>query len=92
MAGCLVVFSSLNQVALLKRSLYQKGVFVEMQRTPHCLSTTGCGFAIRCERYELRLLEEECRRLSIEHGGTFEEEVQNGTLRYRFLDASEFGR
>jgi hypothetical protein len=92
MARFLVVFASLNQVALLKRSLYRRGVFVEMQRTPHCLSTTGCGFALRCKHSELQLLGEECRRLKTSPGGIFEETLQDETLHYHPLNASEFGR
>jgi hypothetical protein len=92
MATCLVVFASLNQVALLKRSLYRMGVFVEMQRTPHCLSTTGCSFALRCERHELPLLQMKCKEMSIEPGGIFEETRQADGAHYVTLNASELGR
>ena len=69
----LVVFASLNQVALLKRALYRDGVYVEMVRTPHCYSFSGCSFALRCQLDELSLLEELCRRWKIEPGGVFAE-------------------
>lgn len=73
MASCLVVFASLNQVALLKRDLYRNGVFVEMLRTPLCLSSTGCSFAVRCKTAELPLLLQSCKKRSINPGGIFEE-------------------
>jgi len=41
----LVVFASLNQVALLKRALYREGVYAEMVRTPRCYLFSGCSFA-----------------------------------------------
>jgi hypothetical protein len=69
----LVVFASLNQVALLKRALYRDGVYVEMVRTPHCYSFSGCSFALRCQLDELSLLEELCRKWKIEPGGVFAE-------------------
>lgn len=69
----LVVFASLNQVALLKRALYRDGVFVEMVRTPHCYSFSGCSFALRCQADELPMLEEICRKWKIEPGGVFAE-------------------
>lgn len=69
----LVVFASLNQVALLKRALYREGVFVEMVRTPHCFSFSGCSFALRCQLGELPMLDEICRKWKIEPGGVFEE-------------------
>jgi len=69
----LVVFASLNQVALLKRALYHEGVFVEMVRTPHCYSFSGCSFALRCQLDELSLLIEVCRNWKIEPGGVFAE-------------------
>lgn len=92
MSSCLVVFASLNQVALLKRSLYRMGVYVEMQRTPHCLSTTGCGFALRCERSELPLLQTKCKELTIEPGGIFVETGQAESPHYFSLGASELGQ
>jgi len=69
----LVVFASLNQVALLKRALYRDGVYVEMVRTPHCYSFSGCSFALRCQLDELSLLEELCGKWKIEPGGVFAE-------------------
>ena len=83
MPDCLVVFASLNHVALLKRALYRNGVFVEMQRTPHCLSATGCGFALRCSAPELSAIEEQCRCLAIAPGGAFEEHLNDGRIEYR---------
>jgi hypothetical protein len=87
-----VVFASLNQVALLKRSLYRMGVFVEMQRTPLCLSVTGCGFALRCERPELALLQRKCKELMIEPGGSFEEAGQADDPRYISLGSLEINQ
>jgi hypothetical protein len=92
MARILVIFASLNQVALLKRSLYRMGVYVEMQRTPHCLSATGCGFALRCEPSELTLLRMKCKELRIEPGGFFEETGQAEERHYRSLGSLEIDR
>jgi hypothetical protein len=89
MARLLAVFASLNQVALLKRSLYQMGVFVEMRRTPHCLSTTGCGFALQCERSELPLLQMKCEELMIESGGIFQESSRSDSPQFVSLDSLE---
>jgi hypothetical protein len=72
-ARWLAVFASLNQVALLKRALYREGVYVEMVRTPHCFSSTGCSFALRCQHSELSLLDRICHQCKIEPGGIFEE-------------------
>ena len=47
----LVVFASLNQVALLKRALNREGVYVDMLRTPRCLlplvAALPCGANLR---------------------------------------------
>ncbi len=72
MSDCLVVFTSLNQVALLKRALYRRGIFVEMQRTPSCLVETGCSYALRCDADALAALEHECGRFGIVPGGSFQ--------------------
>jgi hypothetical protein len=69
----LVVFASLNQVALLKRALYREGVYAEMVRTPRCYLFSGCSFALRCQFDELPMLEEMCRKWTIEPGGIFAE-------------------
>lgn len=87
MPSCIVVFASLNQVALLKRSLIRQGVFVDMLRTPHCLSSTGCSFALRCERRQIVAIEEACGKLAISPGGTFKESVHDGGVEYRPLRA-----
>jgi hypothetical protein len=73
----LVVFASLNQVALLKRALYREGVYAEMVRTARSYSFSGCSFALRCQLDELPMLEEMCRKWKIEPGGIFvdQEEV-----------------
>ncbi len=83
MPDCLVVFASLNQVALLKRALYRVGIVAEMLRTPHCLSLTGCSFALRCSPSELAAIEEQCRSLAIAPGGAFEEHLNAGRIEYR---------
>jgi hypothetical protein len=69
----LVVFASLNQVALLKRDLYRDGINLEMQRTPQSLSATGCSYALRCPDEQVGLLLERCRKFAIQPGGVFEE-------------------
>jgi len=73
MAQKLAVFASLNQVALVKRALQREGIYVEMLRTPRCLSHTGCSFALRCKEEELALLEAVCSKWKIEPGGVFED-------------------
>ena len=86
MPDCLVVIPSLNQAALLKRALYREGVFVEMMRTPGCLSATGCSFALRCKEQEIDLIARHCRQLSIVLGGAFAEDVGYGTVGYRRIE------
>jgi hypothetical protein len=71
MAFKLAVFASLNQVALVKRALQQERVYVEMLRTPSCLSHTGCSFALRCPEEKVALLEQVCSKWKIEPGGIF---------------------
>ena len=83
MSQYIVVFASLNQTALLKRALYRQGIFSDMLRTPHCLASTGCSFALRCGAAELSALEEQCRILAISHGGVFEVEAESGTYSLR---------
>jgi hypothetical protein len=72
-ARCLAVFASLNQVALVTRALRREEVYVEMLRTPRCLSHTGCSFALGCRIEDLALLEQVCRKCKIEPGGVFED-------------------
>jgi hypothetical protein len=67
----LAVFASLNQVALVKRALQREGIYVEMLRTPRCLSHTGCSFALRCREEELAQLEKICSQWKIVPGGIF---------------------
>ena len=82
MASRLVVFASLNQVAMLKRDLNRQGVYVEMLRTPSSLSSTGCSFAVRCQSADMALLLQTCRERKIEPGGIFEETAETVNVRY----------
>ena len=82
----LVVFASLNQVALVKRSLYRRGVYVEMMRTPHSLAFTGCSFALRCDEGELAAVRECCIKTGCEPRGVFEESVELGGTNYRKIE------
>ena len=83
MAHCLVVFASLNQVALLQRALNREKVYMEMMRTPQSLSSTGCSFAVRCNRADVPLVLQTCSKWSIEPGGVFDEteEILSGRPR-----------
>lgn len=85
MPNIVVVFASLNQVALLRRALNRQGVFVDLLRTPHCLSATGCSFALRCAQSELPAIEEQCLRLTISYGGIFEEVATTNGVEYQAL-------
>ena len=75
MADALVTFASLNQVALLKRALLARGLYLEMQRTPTCLSNKSCGFALRAQPEHLPTIAEECARLKIESNGVYTQEA-----------------
>lgn len=86
MSHIVVVLASLNQTALLKRALYRQGIFVDMMRTPRCLSSTGCSFALKCNQSEFASLEEQCRNLGITHGGVFEENEDSACGEYRSLN------
>lgn len=90
MAHCLAVFSSLNQVALLKRALYREGVYVEMLRTPQRFSAIGCSFAVRCQCTELPLLREACLKWKIEPGGIFEDLEEIASVQDRPLVDDEW--
>jgi len=84
----LVVFASLNQVALVKRALQRNGVYAEMLRTPRCFLHTGCSFALRCCIEELALLEEICSTYKIVPGGFFDDvEESIPTLDNELLDS-----
>lgn len=83
MSQYVAVFASLNQTALLKRALYREGIFADMLRTPHCLASTGCSFALSCDGTELVALEAQCQRLAIAHGGIFERDAVSGVYRPR---------
>jgi hypothetical protein len=88
-ASRLVVFASLNQVALLKRDLYRTGVYVEMLRTPLSLSSTGCSFALRCQPDDVPLLLQSCARWSIHPGGVFEETAETSQTQHRVFSEDE---
>jgi len=79
----LAVFPSLNQVALVKRALHREGVYVEMLRTPKCLSSTGCSFALRCTLNELDAVRDACTRAGMAWGGAFEERKTESGIEYR---------
>ena len=78
MAESLVTFESLNQVALLKRALLGRGVFLQMERTPTCLAKKGCGFALRAQPEHITAIAEECARLKIANAGIFELDANGG--------------
>jgi hypothetical protein len=90
--SCLVVFASLNQVALLKRDLYRNGVYVEMLRTPLSLSSTGCSFAVRCQSADVPLLLQSGERWSIKPGGVFEETEETSKTQRRVFSGDELER
>lgn len=89
MASRLVVFASLNQVALVKRDLYRSGVYVEMLRTPLSLSFTGCSFAVRCQPADVPLLLQNCEKRSIKPGGVFEETEETSKTQRRVFSEDE---
>lgn len=84
----LAVFSSLNQVALIRRKLYRDGIYLEMTRAPQCLSYTGCSFALRCNPEQLEVVRQACRGANIALGGAFQEKVVDGTSHYEALPDS----
>jgi hypothetical protein len=88
----LVVFASLNQVALLKRELYRSGIYVEMLRTPLSLSSTGCSFAVRCQPADVPLLLQSCEKWSIRPGGVFEETEETSEAQRRVFSKDELER
>jgi hypothetical protein len=88
MTRYLAVFPSLNQVALVKRALLPEGVYVDMTRTPQCLSSTGCSFALRCSKGELGLLRKACVAAHIRLGGIFEEDAGTDGPVYRLAHPS----
>lgn len=92
MANCLVVFASLNQVALVKRDLYRSGVYVEMLRTPLSLSFTGCSFAVRCQPADIPLLLQSCEERSIKPGGVFEDTEEAAKTQRRVFSEDELER
>lgn len=71
-AECLIAFTSLNQVALLKRALQRVDICVPMQRSPRALAEKGCGFAICCRLADLGAVLDVCRERNIEPGGILE--------------------
>jgi len=87
--SALAVFPSLNQVALVKRALYREGVCVEMLRTPKCLSSTGCSFALRCTLRELDAVHNACVRAGMAWGGAFEECKTERGVEYRPCDVQD---
>ena len=89
MSRYLAVFPSLNQVALVKRALRNKGLYVEMTRTPQCLSSTGCSFALRCGKEEIGLLREACNTAHIRLREIFEEGLGRSGPVYRPADWNE---
>jgi hypothetical protein len=89
MAWSLVVFASLNQVALLKRDLYRSGLNLEMLRTPQSLSATGCSYALRCPDEQVNLLLECCAKFAIQPGGVFEETEAERSSQRRVFGGDE---
>jgi hypothetical protein len=53
MNNCLVVYASMSQVKRVKSALEKDGGYVDITRTPHCVSTGGCSTAIRCKQGQL---------------------------------------
>ncbi|MGA3092756.1 MAG: DUF3343 domain-containing protein [Terriglobales bacterium] len=78
MANLLAIFPSLNQVTLIKRALRRSGIYVDMIRTPQCLSFTGCSFALCCDRQQLDLVRRECHTANISPGGFFRKSEEDG--------------
>jgi hypothetical protein len=91
-ASRLVFFSSLNQVALLKRDLYRSGVYVEMLRTPLSLSFTGCSFAVRCQLADVALILQSCEKRLIKPGGVFDETDETLKTQRRVFSEDELER
>jgi hypothetical protein len=91
-ASRLVVFASLNQVALSKRALYRDGAYVEMLRTPLSLSSTGCTFAVRCREEGVPVLLQSREQWSIAPGGVFEETEETAKAQRRVFSEDELER
>ncbi len=83
MGYVLAVFSSINLVNRMKSRLNQDGDYFGMIRAPYCVSTGGCGFALRFEEVKLLLVKQAAQELGIDINGIFKEVNQdNGNKAY----------
>jgi len=83
MGFVLAVFSSVNLVNRMKSRLNQGGEYFGMIRAPHCVSTGGCGFALRFENVKLPLGKQAAQELGIDINGIYKEDNQeNGNKAY----------
>ncbi len=87
----LAIFPSLNQVSLIRRNLHREGVYVEMTRSPQCLASTGCSFALRCEAGHLSAVVRASEDAGIAIPGVFSETIVNGTRTYLPIGGRERG-
>jgi hypothetical protein len=83
MSYVLAVFPSVNLVNRMKSRLNQGGEYFGMIRAPHCVSTGGCGFALRFEDVKLLLVKQAAQELGIDINGIYKEDNQeNGNKAY----------
>lgn len=83
MSYVLAVFPSVNLVNRMKSRLNQGGEYFGMIRAPHCVSTGGCGFALRFEDVKLPLVKQAAQELGIDINGIYKEDNQeNGNKAY----------
>lgn len=83
MSYVLAVFPSVNLVNRMKSRLNQGGEYFGMIRAPHCVSTGGCGFALRFEDIKLSLVKQAAQELGIDINGIYKEDNQeNGNKAY----------
>ncbi|MCG9969322.1 DUF3343 domain-containing protein [Pelotomaculum terephthalicicum JT] len=83
----LAVFSSVHQVNQIKSLLNRCGEYIGMIRAPQCISTGGCGFALRFEESKLLPVKQAARELGIAVNGIYQEESQeNGSNTYTRIE------
>jgi hypothetical protein len=88
MKECLIVYAALSQVKRVKSMLESGGDFFETLRSPHCIASGGCSYAIRCTAEQASPIRQISLDLGIIPSGFYREVATEGTISYLPMDLS----
>ena len=81
----LATLASLTSANRMKRAANELGVYINVIQTPHMLAKDGCGYSIRFDDNERKIIENTALNLGIKIRAFYFESAENHKTSYKKL-------